>query len=197
MEGRRGSVKRRTKETDVEVTVNIDGTGEVDVSTGIGFFDHMLTLMAIHGGWDLKVFAQGDLHVDGHHTVEDVGLCIGEALDGALGSREKIRRYGYACIPMDESLAEVSVDLVRRPYLVYSKCPSLAGKIGSMETELVEEFLRAFATSGRMTLHAHIRYGSNSHHMVEALFKALGRALHEATRPSTIYQGTPSSKGLM
>ncbi|SFN06213.1 imidazoleglycerol-phosphate dehydratase HisB [Thermodesulforhabdus norvegica] len=197
MEGRSGSVKRRTKETEVEALVNLDGTGKVDVSTGIGFFDHMLTLMAVHGALDLKILARGDLHVDCHHTVEDVGLCLGEALDMALGNREQIRRYGYACIPMDEALAEVCVDLVKRPYLVYSRCSSLGHRVGEMETELIEEFLRALSSSGRITLHAHIRYGSNSHHMVEALFKALGRALYEATRPSTIYPGTPSSKGTM
>lgn len=197
MTERIGKVERTTAETHVEVMLNLDGKGDAEITTGIGFFDHMLTLVAVHGGVDLILKARGDLHVDAHHTLEDVGICFGEAFSSALGNRDNINRYGYACIPMEESLAEVIVDLARRPYLIYTTSSLLTERLGGMESELVEEFLRAFAVNALMTLHAHIRYGSNSHHMIEALFKAFGRSLWDATRLSTIYHGPPSSKGIL
>jgi len=189
-------VQRKTAETTIEVELCLDGKGIATIDTGIGFFNHMLTLMAVHGKFDLMVKAQGDLDVDAHHTVEDVGICLGKALDGALGNRSGINRYGSAKVPMDEALAEVVIDLSRRPYLVY-KVPPLREMIGAMPSELVPEFLRAFSQHGGVTLHAIVHYGSNSHHIVEALFKALGKSLYIATRMEGFYHGIPSSKGAL
>lgn len=194
MTDRRAEVVRKTKETLVRVSIELDGAGEVLVKTGVGFFDHMLTLMMVHGKFSANIEASGDIEVDNHHTVEDVGIVLGMAFDKALGNREGINRYGYALIPMDEALSQVVVDLSRRPFLVY-EAPHMAERIGSMESELVPEFLRAFTQHGGMTLHARILYGTNSHHMVESLFKALGRALHEASVIGGFYHGVPSTKG--
>ncbi len=193
---RKATIKRKTRETDIQVSLSIDGDGKTYIRTGIGFFDHMLELMAVHGSMDLHIEASGDLEVDNHHTVEDVGLCLGMALNESLGDRKGINRYGHAVIPMDEALAEVVIDLSNRPYLVY-ETPPLIDRLGSMESELIPEFLRAFSQTGGITLHATVRYGNNSHHMIEALFKALGRAIREATRTSDIYSDIPSSKGIL
>ncbi|MGC8719529.1 MAG: imidazoleglycerol-phosphate dehydratase HisB [Thermodesulforhabdaceae bacterium] len=196
MAERKAQVERKTKETVVSVSLNLDGTGEASVKTGIGFFDHMLTLMIVHGRFDARINASGDTDVDNHHTVEDVGITLGMAFNEALGDRKGINRYGHALIPMDEALSQVVVDLSRRPYLVY-ETPPMAERIGSMESELVPEFLRAFAQHGGITLHARILYGTNSHHMVESLFKAMGKALHKASSIGGFYRDIPSTKGTL
>lgn len=191
---RKERIKRRTTETEIEVEFTIDGRGNYAVDTSIPFFDHMLSLFSRHGLFDLTVRARGDTEVDFHHTVEDVGICLGEALDKALGEKKGIRRYGHATIPMMEALASVSLDLSGRPYLVYNA--SLSGeKVGDFDIELVEEFLRAFASAGKMDLHVNLLYGSNNHHSVEAIFKALGRALDEATSIDERIEGVLSTKG--
>ncbi len=187
--------KRKTLETEVEVSFHLYGEGKVEVVTGVGFLDHMLHLFGVHGEFDLKIRARGDLHVDYHHTVEDVGLTLGEALEEALGKRQGIARYGEATIPMEESLASVYLDLARRPCFVKrGEIPS--EKIGTFDTELVAEFLKAFAMSGLFTLHVHFRYGTNAHHLVEASFKALGHALRRALAPTGKKEAL-SSKGLL
>ncbi|MEJ5300576.1 MAG: imidazoleglycerol-phosphate dehydratase HisB [Thermodesulforhabdaceae bacterium] len=196
MPGRRAKIVRETKETVVKAEIELDGSGMATIRTGVGFFDHMLTLMAAHGKFDIFLEASGDVHVDNHHTVEDVGITLGMAFNEALGDRAGINRYGHALIPMDEALSQVVIDLSRRPILIY-EAPPMAERIGTMETELVPEFLRAFAQHGGITLHARILYGANSHHMVESLFKALGRALHEASSLSDFYKGIPSTKGIL
>ncbi|MCX7823854.1 MAG: imidazoleglycerol-phosphate dehydratase HisB [Syntrophobacterales bacterium] len=193
---RRAEVVRETRETVIRVSIELDVMDDVLIKTGIGFFDHMLTLMMVHGRLSGYIEASGDIEVDNHHTVEDVGIALGIAFNEALGDRKGINRYGYALIPMDEALSQVVVDLSRRPFLVY-KAPPMAERIGSMESELVPEFLRAFAQHGGITLHAHILYGTNSHHMVESLFKALGRALCEASTIGGFYRGVPSTKGTL
>ncbi len=193
---RKATVSRKTAETEVRVILELDGVGEAYIKTGIGFFDHMLSLMVIHGGMNCTVEAKGDLNVDSHHTVEDVGICMGMAFKEALGDKRGINRYGYALVPMDEALSQVVVDISGRPFLVYES-PPLASKIGQMESELVPEFLRAFAIHSAVTIHARILYGTNSHHMIESLFKAFGRALWEASRVGGIYKGIPSSKGIL
>ncbi len=187
--------KRKTLETEVEVSFHPYGEGRVEVETGVGFLDHMLHLFGVHGNFDLKIRARGDLQVDYHHTVEDVGITLGEALEEALGGRYGIARYGEAVIPMEEALAAVYIDLARRPcFIKRGKIP--VEKIGSFDTELVAEFLKAFAMSGLFTLHVHFRYGENAHHLVEAAFKALGHALSRALKP-TGKKEVLSSKGLL
>jgi imidazoleglycerol-phosphate dehydratase len=177
---RASTVKRKTKETDIFVELNIDGTGQSDISTGIGFFDHMLTLMAFHGRLDLKIRCQGDLDVDSHHTVEDIGLALGQAFVEALSDKKGIRRYANAYTPMDESLARVVLDISNRPYLVY-KVDLKKDYLGQMDTQNFEEFFRAFAMASRVTLHVEVFYGNNDHHKIEAVFKTLGRVLSEAS----------------
>jgi imidazoleglycerol-phosphate dehydratase len=177
---RASTVERKTKETDIFVELNIDGTGQADISTGIGFFDHMLTLMAFHGRLDLKIRCQGDLEVDSHHTVEDIGLALGQAFVETLSDKKGIRRYANAYIPMDESLARVVLDISNRPYLVYN-VNLKKDYLGQMDTQNFEEFLRAFAMASRVTLHVEVLYGNNDHHKIEAVFKALGRVLSEAS----------------
>jgi len=196
MESRRGTVERKTRETAIAVRILLDGTGTVDVDTGLPFFDHMLSLWAVHGLFDLTLRAQGDLEVDGHHTVEDVGICLGQALSKALGDRRRIRRYGTAFVPMDEALAQVSLDLSNRPYLV-CRLPPLAERVGNFETELVPEFFRALCQHGGITAHIHVPYGDNTHHILEAVFKAFGRALDEATMLDPRRPTVPSSKGVL
>ncbi len=193
---RYGQVERETKETRIELQLVLDGQGVVELHTGISFLDHMLTLFAVHGLLDLNVKAKGDLEVDAHHTVEDLGICLGKALALALGDRQGIHRYGQAMVPMDEACATVVLDLSNRPYLVY-QVPPLAARVGAFETELMPEFLRAVCQHGGMTLHVQVPYGSNTHHILEAIFKALGRALAEATRLDERRQGIPSSKGTL
>ncbi|NPB09920.1 MAG: imidazoleglycerol-phosphate dehydratase HisB [Thermodesulfobacteria bacterium] len=186
--------KRRTAETEIEISFNPWGKGQVRVSTGVGFLDHMLHLFGVHGGFDLEISARGDLHVDFHHTVEDVGLTLGEALDRVLADRSGIRRYGEATIPMEESLAQVVVDLARRPCVVI-KGEIGVEKIGQFDTELVKEFYKALAMSGRFTLHVRFLYGENAHHLVEASFKALGHALRAALSPHEVQ--VLSTKGVL
>lgn len=188
-------LRRKTQETEVYVSLVVRGSGQAEIETGVGFLDHMLHLLAVHGGFDLTVKARGDLHVDYHHTVEDVGITLGLALDKALGGREGLSRYGEATLPMEEALAACFVDLARRPCFVQrGKIP--VEKIGLFDTELVPEFLKALAMNGLFTLHVHFLYGQNAHHMVEAGFKALGHALRRALAPRED-QKPLSSKGIL
>lgn len=191
-----GKLNRATKETRVDVEINLDSAGRVVVNTGVGFFDHMLNLFAAHGQFDLKVLCAGDLEVDGHHSIEDIGIAMGAALKEALGDKRGITRYGTFFLPMDETLALVSLDISGRPYLV-CEVGKLAPMIGNFDTELVEEFLRAFAFNAGITLHVKILYGKNSHHKVEAIFKALGHALKTAVTIDEKIQGVPSTKGVL
>jgi len=176
------------------VALNLDGSGEGCIDTGIGFFDHMLNLFKCHGLFDLEVRCDGDLEVDGHHSVEDIGITMGLALKEALGDKRGIRRYGTFYLPMDEALAFVSLDISGRPFLVYDG-GEMAPMIGGYDTELTEEFLRALAVNAGLTLHVKVLYGTNSHHKVEAIFKALGHALREAVSIDPRVQGVPSTKG--
>lgn len=192
-----GKVIRTTMETVVDVQLNIDGDGAADIDTGIGFFDHMLNLLASHGRFDLKVKADGDLEVDGHHTVEDVGIALGQAMMEAAGSKKGIARYGSFFLPMDETLALVSLDFSGRPLLVYDAGGSMTPMIGDYDTELTEEFLRAFAVNAGLTLHVKVLYGTNSHHKVEAIFKGLGHALRIALTDDPRVQGVMSTKGVL
>ena len=191
---RKAKISRTTKETDIRVDLTLDGSGSHRISTSIPFLDHMLSLLSAHGLFDLKIRAGGDTEVDNHHTVEDIGICLGSALKQALGKKEGIGRYGSAFVPMDESLASVHVDLSGRPCLVYH-LPLRRRKIGDFDTELVREFLQALVNNAAMTLHARVPYGSNGHHMVESLFKALGRALRQAVSRDERVKGVPSTKG--
>lgn len=177
---RTAEINRKTKETDVSVKLNIDG-GEVNIDTGIGFFDHMLTALAVHGGFGLTVKAAGDLNVDGHHTAEDVGITLGAAFARALGDKSGIMRYGSAYIPMDEALGFCALDISARPYLVFN-ARFTNERVGEFDTCLTEEFMRAFAFNAGITLHLRCEYGSNDHHIIEALFKALAHALKQAVR---------------
>jgi imidazoleglycerol-phosphate dehydratase len=191
-----GSVGRKTRETQISVELKLDGTGRSELNTGVPFLDHMLTLFAVHGIFDLQIMAAGDLDVDAHHTVEDVGICLGQALSKALGDRAAITRYGYSTIPMDEALASVSLDLSNRPFLVYDT-PPMADRTGEFETALAPEFFRAFCQHGGVTLHVRVLYGSNAHHMLEAAFKAFARALSIAVSFDPRRSGVPSSKGAL
>jgi imidazoleglycerol-phosphate dehydratase len=188
-----GTAERNTAETEVRVTVDLDGAGRATADTGIGFFDHMLAQLARHSGFDLEVRAAGDLAVDGHHMVEDVGLALGEALSLALGDRAGIRRFGWASVPMDEALVEVSLDVSGRPFAVHEvELPR--GTTGTFDPGLVEDFVRALATAAGLTVHVRSRSGRSVHHVVEAEFKALARALGDACAPSGV-GGVPSTKG--
>mgnify|MGYP005870016037 CR=1 FL=1 len=189
-------VKRQTAETDVELRFTIDGSGNYQINTGLGFFNHMLSLFAKHGSFDLELTAQGDLNVDAHHTVEDIGICLGKALKGAVKDKAGISRFGHALVPMDEALAMVAVDLSGRGYLAFEVLIP-ATKVGEFETELVEEFMRSLAANGEFTLHVRLLAGHNSHHICEAIFKALGRALREAVAYDSRLRGVPSTKGVL
>lgn len=180
---RTANITRKTKETDITALLLLDG-GEVKIDTGIGFLDHMLTALAVHGGFGLLLDAKGDLHVDGHHTAEDVGIVLGKAFGEALGDKSGIMRYGSAFIPMDESLGFCAVDISGRPYMVLN-AEFKNERVGEFDTCLVEEFMRAFAFNAGITLHLRVEYGSNDHHKIEALFKAMAYALKQATRPNT------------
>ncbi len=180
---RTANITRKTKETDITALLMLDG-GEVKIDTGIGFLDHMLTALAVHGGFGLLLDAKGDLHVDGHHTAEDVGIVLGKAFGEALGNKSGIMRYGSAFIPMDESLGFCAVDISGRPYMVLN-ADFKNERVGEFDTCLVEEFMRAFAFNSGITLHLRVEYGSNDHHKIEALFKAMAYALKQATRPNT------------
>ncbi|MEW6726258.1 MAG: imidazoleglycerol-phosphate dehydratase HisB [Bacillota bacterium] len=192
---RRGEVHRQTGETDIRVEVMIDGNGGYELQTGIPFFEHMLALLAKFSSFDLKIKARGDLQVDAHHTVEDVGICLGEALAKALGNKAGIRRFGHAVVPMDESLVMVALDLSGRGYLAF-EVGIPASKVGDFDTELVEEFLRALAHNGRFNLHVRRLAGGNSHHIIEAVFKGLGLALGDAVAIDA-GRGIPSTKGVI
>jgi imidazoleglycerol-phosphate dehydratase len=194
---RRAEISRETSETAITVALGLDGEGRADIATGIGFLDHMLTALARHGLFDLKVQAKGDLHIDFHHTTEDVGIVIGQCLRQALGDKRGIRRYGAAVIPMDEALAEAAVDISGRPYLAWS-VSFAQPKIGEMDTELFEEFFRALAFNAGITLHVTQKAGTNAHHVAEACFKALARALREAVEPDPrAISAIPSTKGVL
>ncbi len=197
MRARTASVHRQTTETDIRARLNLDGRGHYAVSTGIRFLDHMLELFARHGGFDLDLQARGDLDVDQHHTVEDVGIALGQAVRQALGSKKGINRAGYFVMPMDETLALAAVDLSGRPYLVL-RAPLKARRLGDLQTELLEDFFQGFATAAGSNLHLKLAYGRSSHHGVEALFKAFARALRYAcSRDARLKQQLPSTKGLL
>ena len=195
---RTAQLTRKTGETDVSLTLGLSGTGAGTRNTGIGFFDHMLDLLARHGRLDLDVQVTGDLQTGSHHTVEDTGIVLGQALDSALGERRGIARYGFASIPMDEARAACSIDVSGRPYCAcegFERLP--AGEIGGFELELAEEFLRAVASAARLTLHVELQAGANAHHMIEACFKALARALRAAVAVDPTETGVPSTKGTL
>jgi imidazoleglycerol-phosphate dehydratase len=191
---RTATKSRKTNETDIRVSLNVDGTGEQKIATGIPFFDHMLAQIARHGQFDLDIDAKGDLEIDGHHTVEDVGWVLGQALHDALGDRRGITRFGHAYVPLDEALTRVVIDLSGRPYLVY-KTDFKATRVGELQTELIEEFLKAFVQEGRFNLHVENLYGRNQHHIAETIFKATARALYTATRIQ--HAQIPSTKGVL
>jgi imidazoleglycerol-phosphate dehydratase len=192
MTDRIATVSRKTKETDITVTVNLDGSGKTDIATGIGFFDHMLDALGRHSFIDLSVKADGDLHIDGHHTVEDTGIVIGQAIKQALGDFAGITRYGHAYLPMDETLSRAAVDLCKRPYFIW-KVEFRRDKIGDMDTELFKEFFQALAGNGGMCLHIENLYGENNHHIAESSFKAVARALRMAVTPDAKLAGAPAS----
>ncbi|WP_270935092.1 imidazoleglycerol-phosphate dehydratase HisB [Falsiroseomonas oryzae] len=192
---RRAEIQRATSETEIRLAVDLDGTGQAEIGTGVGFLDHMLTALARHALLDLTVAAKGDLHIDDHHTTEDVGIVLGQAVRQALGDKRGIRRFGHSLLPMDEALAEAAIDISGRPFLAWS-VPFQRPKIGSFDTELVEEFFRAFAFNAGITLHVTLKAGTNAHHVSEACFKAVARALRMAVEPDPRTQGAiPSTKG--
>ena len=191
---RQAAIERTTNETKIKISINLDGEGITNIKTGIGFFDHMLTLFASHGRFNLDVNCDGDIEVDGHHSVEDIGIALGSAIKEALADKRGINRYGTFYLPMDEALAFVSLDISGRPYLVYDG-GKMTPMIGSYDTELTEEFLRALAFNAGITLHVKVLYGTNSHHKVEAIFKALGHALRIAVENDPRMKGIPSTKG--
>jgi imidazoleglycerol-phosphate dehydratase len=191
-----GNVTRKSTETRVDVEVTLEGKGTSQIHTGIGFFDHMLILLASHGSFNLRVSCSGDLEVDGHHTVEDVGIVLGKAFDKALGDRKGIYRYGTFFVPMDESLAMASVDISGRPHVHY-RVPELASMVGEFDTQLTEEFFRAFCNHCGVTLHLRVLYGRNTHHMLEAAFKAFARALKQAVAICNQEENVPSTKGII
>jgi len=194
---RRASVERKTKETEISVSVDLDGSGRSEIATGIGFLDHMLEQLSRHSLIDLKVKAKGDLHIDFHHTTEDIGICIGEAVSKALGERMGINRYGDALIPMDETLTRVALDASNRPYLIW-KVSFTRPKLGEMDTELFKEWFQAFAQSAGVTLHVENLYGENNHHIVESCYKGLARALRQAVAiDARRADAVPSTKGVL
>jgi len=194
MDARIATKSRKTNETDIRVSLNLDGKGDHQIATGIPFFDHMLAQLARHGHFNLEIEAKGDLEIDGHHTVEDVGLVLGQALREALGDRRGIVRFGHAYVPLDEALTRVAIDLSGRPYLVY-KAEFKSPRIGDLQTELIEEFLKALVQEGRLNLHVENLYGRNQHHIAETIFKATARALYSATRVE--HAQIPSTKGVL
>lgn len=196
MRSRSATIERKTKETQIELSLTVDGSGRIDVDTGIGFVDHMLTLFAGHGLFDLTVKATGDLHIDEHHTAEDVFICLGKALDQALGDRRSIVRTAHSYVPMDEALGLVAVDLGGRPYSVFD-AEFVTPRLGQLGTDLLFHLFESLAIHGRMNLHAKILYGRNDHHKAEALFKALARALDAATQIDPRRADVPSTKGTL
>ncbi len=194
---RRAEITRETAETSIRVSLDLDGSGQAEIATGIGFLDHMLTALARHALFDMTVAAKGDLHIDFHHTAEDVGIVIGQCLKTALGDKRGIRRYGAALLPMDEALAECAIDISGRPFLAWS-VPFARDKVGEMDTELFEEFFRALAFNAGITMHMTLKAGTNAHHVAEACFKAAARALRQATEPDPRAGGAiPSTKGVL
>jgi imidazoleglycerol-phosphate dehydratase len=191
---RLAELTRTTRETDIRLRLNLDGTGQSSLKTGVGFLDHMLDGFARHGACDLDVQCSGDLHVDDHHTTEDIGICLGTAIDKALGDRAGIRRYGHAILPMDEALVLCAIDLGGRPFFAW-EATMPTPKVGTYDSELVPEFWRSVATLGRMNLHVRVLSGSNTHHVIEAIFKGLARALRDAWEPDPRCGGVPSTKG--
>jgi imidazoleglycerol-phosphate dehydratase len=195
-QGRSAQVARLTNETDIKLSLGVDGSGEVSIETDVPFLNHMLDLFAKHGQFDLKVEARGDVDIDDHHTVEDIGICLGHVLREALGDKSGIKRYASVFVPMDEALAQVIIDVSNRPHFeLRAEFPSAT--VGSFTTELVHEFLWKFALEARITLHVIVHYGRNTHHIIEAVFKALGRALDEATAIDPGVKGVPSTKGVL
>ena len=193
---RKAEVIRKTKETEITLRIDLDGSGRYSIDTGIAFFDHMISLLSYHSGVDIFMKARGDIQVDSHHTVEDAGICLGDAIRKALGEAKGIHRYGMALTPMDETLVSVALDLSMRPCLVFHAKLRRA-RIGSFDLELVEEFFRALCNHGRLTLHVNLLYGRNSHHMVEAIFKGFGRALRSSLSIDPRSSGVPSTKGVL
>ena len=193
---RTATIDRRTAETEIQLTLNLDGTGTAKIDTGVGFLDHMLTLLAKHGLFDLEVKAKGDLHIDSHHTTEDVGICLGKAIVQSVGDKRGLTRYGSMTLPMEETLVTSALDLSGRVKFVY-KVDFPTEKIGQFDTELVEEFWQAVASNGLMNLHLVLHHGTNSHHIAEGLFKATARALRQATTIDPRQTGVPSSKGTL
>ncbi|MED5053569.1 imidazoleglycerol-phosphate dehydratase HisB [Anoxybacillus rupiensis] len=193
---RKAMISRTTNETDIQLELTLEGEGKAELETGVPFLTHMLDLFAKHGQFDLQVKAIGDIEIDDHHTTEDIGICLGQALREALGDKKGIRRYGNAFVPMDEALAQVVIDLSNRPHFEFrGEFPS--PKVGTFDVELVHEFLWKLALEARMNLHVIVHYGRNTHHMIEAVFKALGRALAEATMIDPRVKGVPSTKGML
>ncbi|WP_128896125.1 imidazoleglycerol-phosphate dehydratase HisB [Longirhabdus pacifica] len=193
---RYSEIKRKTNETDIELSFNIDGSGRSDIKTEVPFLNHMLDLFTKHGQFDLQVKADGDIEIDDHHTVEDIGICLGQAIYESLGTKQGIKRYSSVFVPMDEALAQVVIDVSNRPHLEY-RCDFPSGTVGTFSVELVHEFLWKLALEARITLHVIVHYGHNTHHMIEAVFKALGRALDEATYYDDRVKGIPSTKGVL
>lgn len=191
---RTASIQRQTNETEIRLELNLDGSGQADVKTGVGFLDHMLELLAKHGAFDLRVAARGDLHVDQHHTVEDTGICLGQAFRQALGDKAGIRRYGHFTLPMEETLVTVAVDLSGRYALAFN-APLPSPKIGAFDSELLEDFWQSFAANTLCNLHVLLHYGRNSHHIAEAVFKGTARALRMAVEADSRMTGVPSTKG--
>jgi imidazoleglycerol-phosphate dehydratase len=194
---REATIERKTSETSIRIRLNLDGKGASNIRSGIPFFDHMLTLFARHGLFDLDLDAKGDIEVDFHHTVEDAGITLGQALNKALGDKAGIRRYGFAYVPMDEALVRAVIDLSGRPYLVYDPPSSVEAIGGNFSFQLIEEFLRAVSMSGAMNLHVEILAGRDAHHMAEGVFKAFARALDTATQIDARVEGVPSTKGVL
>lgn len=193
---RTGKISRRTRETDIDLDLHLDGNGQAVIETGVGFMNHMLTLLTVHSFFDLAINARGDIQVDDHHTVEDLGICLGMALKKAIGDMAGIRRYGHSYVPMDETLVRVCVDFSNRPYLHYNAVlPDQ--KVGSFDTSLAKEFLRALVLHGGLTLHVDLLHGENTHHIIEAVFKALGKALSTAVTVDSRVTGQLSSKGTL
>ncbi|RAS87592.1 imidazoleglycerol-phosphate dehydratase HisB [Priestia endophytica] len=193
---REASIERKTNETDIALSMNIDGEGKSSIKTGVPFLEHMLDLFTKHGQFDLDIKANGDTEIDDHHTTEDIGICLGSVFKEALGDKKGIKRYGQAMVPMDDALAQVVIDLSNRPHFEL-KGDIPASQVGTFDTELVDEFLWKFALEARMNLHVIIHYGRNTHHIIEAVFKALGRALDEATMIDPRVKGVPSTKGML
>jgi imidazoleglycerol-phosphate dehydratase len=192
---RKASVERKTKETDIKLSINLDGKGQYSINTSIPFFDHMLSLMCKHGIFDMKLKAKGDIDIDFHHTVEDIGIVLGKAIKQALGDMKGISRFGQATVPMDEALASVNIDISGRPFLVYRVSFPKKSKIKSFDPDLIEDFLQALVSNSGITLHVESPYGRNTHHIIEAAFKALGKALRNAVSIDPRMKGLPTTKG--